>query len=119
MIINYNNKTRAIKTIKTRMYRYMTLKQFQRDIDRLQEFAQSYNKTYHRSIATKPELVNPYNEREVRVSTFRSREEIPRKQKKSDRTSSKWGDKVRRSVFDREYDDKWSGKMFVVRSRLN
>lgn len=83
MIINYNNKTRAIKTIKTRMYRYMTLKQFQRDIDRLQEFAQSYNKTYHRSIATKPELVNPYNEREVRVSTFRSREEIPRKQKKA------------------------------------
>lgn len=62
----------AIKTTKTRMYRYMTFKPSQRYIDRLQEFARSYNKTFHRTIDTKPELVNTDNE-EVRVSTFLSR----------------------------------------------
>lgn len=83
-----NYAKRAIKTIKIRMYRYMTFKQSQRYIDRLQEFARSYYKTFHRTIDTKPELVNPNNEKEVRISTFQSREEIPRKE--SDRTSSKW-----------------------------
>lgn len=67
--VKANYAERAIKTIKTRMYRYMTFKQSQRYIDRLQEFAGCYNKTYHRTIDTKPELVHPNNE-EVRVSTF-------------------------------------------------
>lgn len=43
--------------IKTKMNRCMTFKQSKRYIDRLQEFAQSYNKTYRRTIDTKPELV--------------------------------------------------------------
>lgn len=112
---------RSIKTIKTRMYRYMTFKQSQRYIDRLQKFARSYNKTYHRTIDAKPELVNPNNEEEVRVSTFLSREEIPRKQTKRP-YKFKVGDKVRiskiASVLDREYDEKWSGEIFIVRRRF-
>lgn len=113
-----NYAERAIKTIKNRMYRYMTFKQSQRYIDRLQEFARSYNKTYHRTIDTKPELVNPKNEEEVRASTFLSQEEILRKQTKRPH-KFKVSDKVRiskiTSVFHREYDEKWSGEIFVVR----
>lgn len=116
-----NYAERSIKTIKTRMYRYMTFKQSQRYIDRLQKFARSYNKTYHRTIDAKPELVNPNNEEEVRVSTFLSREEIPRKQTKRP-YKFKVGDKVRiskiASVLDREYDEKWSGEIFIVRRRF-
>lgn len=116
-----NFAERSIKTIKTRMYRYMTFKQSQRYIDRLQKFARSYNKTYHCTIDAKPELVNPNNEEEVRVSTFLSREEIPRKQTKRP-YKFKVGDKVRiskiASVLDREYDEKWSGEIFIVRRRF-
>lgn len=119
--VKANYAERAIKTIKTRMYRYMTFKQSNRYIDRLQEFAGGYNKTYHRTIDTKPELVKPNNEEEVRVSTFLSREETPRKQKKRPYTL-KVGDKVRisniSSVFDREYDQKWSGEIFIVCRRF-
>lgn len=48
---------REHQEIKTKMYRCMTFKQFKRYIDRLQEFGQSYNKTYRRTIDIKPELV--------------------------------------------------------------
>ncbi|XP_062619356.1 uncharacterized protein LOC134280919 [Saccostrea cucullata] len=119
--VKANYAERAIKTIKTKMYRYMTFKQSQRYIDRLQEFAQSYNKTYHRTIDTEPELVRPNNEEEVRVSTFLSREEISRKQSKRP-YKFKVGDKVRiskiSSIFDREYDQKWSGEIFIVFRRF-
>lgn len=119
--VKANYAERAIKTIKTRMYRYMTFKQSNRYIDRLQEFAGGYNKTYHRTIDTKPELVKPNNEEEVRVSTFLSREETPRKQTKRP-YKFKVGDKVRisniSSVFEREYDEKWSGEIFIVRRRF-
>lgn len=71
---------------------------------------------------TKPELVKPNNEEEVRVSTFLSREETPRKQTKR-LYKFNVGDKVRisniTSVFDREYDQKWSGEIFIVRRRFS
>ena len=112
---------KAIKTIKTKMHRYMTFKQSQRYIDRLQEFAGSYNKTYHRTIATKPQLVKPSNEEEVRIFTFLSREEIPRKQTKRP-YKFKVGDQVQiskiSSIFDREYDQKWSGEIVMVYRHL-
>lgn len=115
---NYTEK--AIKTIKTRMYRYMTFKQSQRYIDRL-HVARSYNKTYHCTIDTKPELVNPNNEEKVPEYTFLSQEEILCKRTK--RTYKfKVGDNVRiskiTSVFDREYDKKWSGEISVVHRRF-
>lgn len=98
----------------------MTFKQSQRYINRLQEFTRSYNKTYHRTIDNKPELVNP-NDEVVRVSTFLSREEIPRKQTKRPykfKVSNKVRISKKASVFDREYDEKWSGEIFVVRRRF-
>lgn len=116
-----NYAERAIKTIKTRMYCYMTFKQSNRYIDRIQKFAGGYNKTYHRIIDTKPELVKPNNEEEMRVSTFLSREETPRKQTKRPH-KFKVGDKLQisniSSVFDREYDPKWSGEICIVCRRF-
>lgn len=58
----------------------------------------------------------------MRVSKSLSEEEIPRKQTKQP-YKFKVGHKVRiskiASVFDREYDEKWSGEIFVVRSRFS
>lgn len=72
----------------------MTNKQSDRYIDNLQDFAQSYSNTFHRTIDTQPDSVNAANEEEVRVSTFLSQEETPRKRSKRP-IKFKVGDKVR------------------------
>ena len=61
---------RAIKTIKTKIYRYFTYKQSYRYIDRLQDFAEGYNQTVHSTIDMPPEDVTQNNEETVRISTF-------------------------------------------------
>ncbi|KAK3090323.1 hypothetical protein FSP39_010944 [Pinctada imbricata] len=99
----------------------MTYKQSERYIDHLQEFAQSYNNAYHRTIDTQPDSVNAANEEEVRVSTFLSQEEPLCKRSKRP-FKFKVGDKVRisslSSIFDREYNQKWSGEIFVIHRRF-
>lgn len=49
---------RVIKTIKTRIYRFMTYKQGYDYINKLQTFVKSYNGTYHRTIGMAPKSVN-------------------------------------------------------------
>lgn len=48
---------RAIKTVKSRIVRYMTHKQTHRWIDALPNVTESYNRTYHRSIKRSPASV--------------------------------------------------------------
>ena len=47
------------------MWRYFTKYQTVRYIDALQDFVQSYNDTYHRSIGMAPSQVNVANQEEV------------------------------------------------------
>ena len=119
--VKANFAERAIKTIKTRITRYMTYKQSSRYVDQLQTFAQSYNSTYHRTIGTRPESVKKENEEEVRVSSFLAQEGMPRKRPKRP-FKFKVGDRVRisaiSSIFDREYDQKWSGEIFTISHRF-
>ena len=57
---NHNEETKASivetfnRTLKTRMWRYFTKYQTVRYIDALQDFVQSYNETYHRSMGMAP-----------------------------------------------------------------
>ena len=44
---------RVIKTIKSKIYGYFTFKQIYRYVDELQNFVDSYNNTYHRTIKMK------------------------------------------------------------------
>ncbi len=53
-IVKASYAERAIKTIKSRIVRYMTRKQTHRWIDVLPKITESYNKTYHRSIKRAP-----------------------------------------------------------------
>lgn len=48
--IKANYAERVIKTIKTKLYRFITYKQNYRYVDHLQDFAVNYNATYHRTI---------------------------------------------------------------------
>ena len=56
---------RVIRTFKTRMWRYFTAKKTLRYIDMLPELVYCYNHSQHRSIKTKPALVNTKNEDKV------------------------------------------------------
>ena len=52
-----NYAERVIKTLKKRIYRYITHTDKERYIDKLQDFVRSYNSTYHRSIGMPPASV--------------------------------------------------------------
>ena len=67
----HNEETKASiverfnRTLKTHMWRYFTKYQTVRYIDALQDFVQSYNDTYHRSIGMATSQMNAANQEEV------------------------------------------------------
>ena len=61
---------RAIKTIKTKLYRYFTHKDEYSYLPILQSKSYSYNHTYHRTIGMTPAYVEDNNEEEARLSTY-------------------------------------------------
>ena len=103
---------RAIKTIKTKLYRYFTY---------IQSIADSYNKTYHRTIGVPPADVKENNAEEVRLSTYFARHNQTRPNLK--RFKFKLGDYVRisylKNVFTRAYDETYSREVFQVRKRYH
>ena len=111
---------RVLKTIKSKIYRYFSYKQSYRYIDELQNFAKGYNRTVHSTIDMAPAEVNSKNEETVRLSTYFSRSH--QKTAKQLRFRFKIGDHVRithlRNVFTREYDEKWTGEIFIIAQRF-
>ena len=87
-------------------------------MDQLENFAVSYNKTYHRSIGMAPLKVNKENETKVWFKLF-----WPKNAHKENSTAFKLevNDLVRisylRRTFEREYDVRWSGELFKVAKR--
>ena len=121
--IKANYAERVIKTMKAKLYRYITYKQSHRYVDKLQDFVKNYNATYHRTIGMAPVKVTKADETNlwwrmywpkktpVMVKTKRVRKPF----------KLKIGDHVRishlRNIFAREYDEKWSGEIFLVSER--
>ena len=132
--VKANYAERVIKTLKSRIMRYFTLKQTHNWIDVLTDFTDSYNHTYHRSIRRSPRSVNKENEVEVWMTQYRTnpaREEstpidAKKEKKKSKRTRNvfkfKVGDYVRisnlRGIFEKEYDERWTGEIFKILKRF-
>jgi len=56
---------RFIRTIFTKLSRYMTEKKTKRFVDVMDDFVNSYNNTFHRTLQTTPNLVNNENEMEI------------------------------------------------------
>ena len=110
---------RVIKTIKSRIARYMTHNRTYVYLNQLQSFAKSYNETFHRTIQMAPTDVNEQNETAVWWKMY-----WPKKQKKTVKKPFKFkvGDRVRlshlRNPFTREYDQKWTGEIFSIAQKI-
>ena len=122
--IKANYAERAIKTVKSRINRYLTHKMSDRYIDRLQDFARNYNTTFHRTIGMAPDKVNKSKETDLWWKMYWPKKTPLVRKVKHVRKPFRFrvGDKVRishlRNVFTREYDQKWSGEIFVVVEKL-
>ena len=102
---------RFIRTLKTKIYKYMTLVSKNVYIDKLDDIVNEYNNTYHRTIKMKPV--------DVKDNTY-----IDFKKDVNDRDPKfKVGDHVRiskyKNVFAKGYTPNWSEKVFVIKNVKN
>ena len=113
----HNEETKASiverfnRTLKTRMWRYFTKYQTVRYIDALQDFVQSYNDTYHRSIGMAPSQVNAANQEEVWQRLYGHDGKGVPKFKVDDRVRIS---KAKRR-FEKGYMANWSEELFTIR----
>lgn len=111
----------VIRTLKNKLYRYMTEKQTLRYIDVLGDMVDSYNGTYHRSIKRAPNTVTKDNEWEIFRLPYLTKQKKQARPIKPPTYKFKIGDLVRLSylekVFDRGYDQKWTGELFRIEKR--
>ena len=97
---------RFIRTLKTKIYKYMTAISKNVYIDKLDDIVREYNNTYHRTIKMKPAY--------VKDSTYIDNEkEVNDKDPKF-----KVGDHVRipkyKNIFAKGYTTNWSEEVFVI-----
>ena len=102
---------RFIRTLKTKIYKNMTMVPKNVYIDKLDDIVSEYNNTYHRTIKMKPV--------HVKDNTYIDfKKEINDKDPKS-----KVGDHVRiskyKNIFAKEYTPNWSEEIFVIRKVKN
>jgi hypothetical protein len=118
-----NSETKAAvverfnRTIKERMWRYFTYKNTYRYIDILEKLIDSYNNSYHRSIKTKPVLVNKNNSEQIFYNLygfFKNKDFDPGLVQ----IKFKIGDKVRiakfKKLFEKGYTQNWTKEIFTI-----
>jgi len=135
--VKANYVERLIKTIKRRIIKMFQHRNSFKYVDELDDIMDGYNNTYHSSIKRRPASVNSDNEdivyydlyvvplmREPVKKRSKVSEKKTNKKKKSTKKSAfrfKIGDEVRisylRRLFDREYDQTWTGEVFTVADR--
>ena len=110
---------RAIKTLKSKFFKYFTHMNTFRYIDVLQNFVDAYNMSVHSATGFKPIEVSKNNAESIRVQRFLRNSknvEILKPYK------FQIGDMVRitylKRKFNREYDHKWTGEVFSVAKRF-
>ena len=120
-VVKASNAEWAIKTIKSRLVRYMTHKQVHRWIDILPKVKQSYNKTYHCSIKRTPTSVKIKDSEKLWKLQYTVLPELTPKGPDVSRAQKfkyKVGILVRvsflRRPFQREYDERWSRELCLV-----
>ena len=88
----------------------------------LQDIADSYNKTYHRIIGTRPAEVKPTNEVEIRISTYLAQnrgknQRLPKKRPFKYRLNQYVRVSHLNGAFTRAYDQTYSGEIFQISRR--
>ena len=103
------------RTIKTRIFAYLTSINSKRYIDKLQDFMDSYNNSYHRTIGMKPIDVKP-----IHVNTIFTK--VYGKFLASRQPTKPKPNKVRigkqKSTFDKGYLPNWTSEIFQVHKSL-
>lgn len=116
---------RSIRTLKGRIYKYLTYHNTYTFIDRLQDFAKAYNDSYHRTIKMAPRAVNDRNVvqvyKNIRASQILNGDKKKvKKTKKKPRTKIKVGDYVRMSkekkTFSKGYLKNYTDEVFRVKA---
>jgi L-rhamnose mutarotase len=102
------------RTIKTKLFRYLTHHNTHRWVDVIEDLVNAYNNSYHRTIGTSPNQVNADNEREIAIRMYPPKPKLEWK--------FNVGDKVRISkykhVFEKGYLPNWSFEIFTVVERF-
>ena len=119
-----NYVERFIKTIKSKIFRYIIETNNSRYIDKLQDIVKSYNNTWHSGIKSEPINVTKANEGRLWWQMYWPKEKYIKKEKQNNvnkKFKFKVGDRVRisylRSSFQREYNTKWSNEIFEIYRR--
>lgn len=105
---------RSIRTLKQKIFKYLTYADTFTFIDKLQDFVNAYNNTYHRTIRMKPSEVNDRNILQV-YENIKKSQRIPVKKSKP---KLKVGDHVRiskeKGIFAKGYDRNWCREIYRV-----
>ena len=116
-----NYAERVIKTLKHKLFRYLLKHNSKRYIDILQNVVHSYNHTVHRSLGAPPASISKRNEGESRLQQYMIRTKATKQQREKPFKYTE-GQTVRvshvKSVFDREYSQKWTGELFTIHQRF-
>lgn len=107
---------RLIKTLKARIYRYLTHKQTNRYIDTLSGLVHGYNNVYHRGIKMPPAQVTEENQGQLWFEQYA--EPLMMSAGRKTKPKYKGGMLVRishvRGLFDREFSQRWTGELFRI-----
>ena len=105
---------RLNRTLKERLYRYLTAANTLKFVDVLPQVVQGYNASWHCCIQRAPQAVTPHNELQVWNQLYPERPNQPPKLKAGDRVRL---DKQARP-FQKGYLSGWTEEVFVVRRVL-
>lgn len=107
---------RVIRTIKGRLFKYLTYKNTYKYVDVLDKIINGYNESYHRTIKMTPKQVNDCNILEV-YQNIKDSQKVPATRKIP---KLKVGDYVRitksKGVFDKGYSANWTLEPFRIKS---
>lgn len=107
---------RSIRSLKQKIFKYLTHANSFTFIDKLDDFVKAYNNGYHRTIKMAPSAVNDRNILQV----YRNTRESQRIPAKNSRAKVKVGDYVRitkyKNVFAKGYDKNWTQECFRVKT---
>lgn len=121
-----NYVERVIKTLKSKLMRYLTDRNTNRWVDVIQEIVDSYNNTFHYGIRATPAFIDASQEKRLWWQQYIPREKYdPQKRYQMRRRvqfAFKVGDMVRvnkvKKAFQREYGQKWTGEVFKIQRRF-
>ena len=104
---------RVIRTIKSKLYKYMTEQNTLRYINALPEIVNAYNKRKHSAHGHRPKDINRRNEKKIWRILYKTYLNTPIKD-----PEFRVGDRVRiankKNIFDKSYKKRWSDTIYIV-----